>query len=82
MNSTSALDNESEKVVQDSLESLAENRTTFVIAHRLSTIRNAKRILVLTEEGIAEQGTHDELIQKNGLYSHLYNMQFDTIRDL
>ena len=71
---TSALDNESEKVVQDSLESLAKNRTTFVIAHRLSTIRNAKRILVLTENGIEEEGTHDELIEKDGVYSSLYKL--------
>ncbi len=76
---TSALDNESEKVVQDSLESLAKNRTTFVIAHRLSTIRNAKRILVLSENGIEEEGTHEELIKKDGSYAHLYNMQFDKI---
>ena len=55
---TSALDNESEKVVQESLEELAKNRTTFVIAHRLSTIRNAQRIIVLTEDGVAEEGTH------------------------
>lgn len=73
---TSALDNESEKVVQDSLEKLAANRTTFVIAHRLSTIRNAEKILVLTEEGIAEEGTHQQLIEKNGIYAGLYNMQF------
>jgi len=73
---TSALDNESEKVIQNSLESLAKNRTTFVIAHRLSTIRNAKRIIVLTEQGIVEQGTHEELIALNGTYAHLYNMQF------
>lgn len=73
---TSALDNESEKVVQDSLEKLAKNRTTFVIAHRLSTIRNAEKILVLTEEGISEQGTHQELLNKNGIYAGLYNMQF------
>ena len=71
---TSALDNESEKVVQDSLESLAKNRTTFVIAHRLTTIQNAQKILVLTEEGIAESGTHQELIAKKGLYEKLYNM--------
>ena len=71
---TSALDNESEKVVQDSLESLAKNRTTFVIAHRLSTIRNAKRILVLTENGIEEEGTHEELIEKGGIYSALYKL--------
>ena len=73
---TSALDNESERVVQESLETLAKDRTTFVIAHRLSTIRNAERILVLTEEGIAEQGTHAELLEKNGIYAELYNMQF------
>ena len=75
---TSALDNESEKVVQDSLEDLAEGRTTFVIAHRLSTIRNAGRILVLTEEGIAEQGTHEELMGKKGLYESLYRRNFET----
>lgn len=68
---TSALDNESEKVIQNSLESLAKNRTTFVIAHRLSTIRNAKRIVVLTEHGIVEQGTHEELLALNGTYSVL-----------
>ena len=71
---TSALDNESEKIVQDSLESLAKNRTTFVIAHRLTTIQNAEKILVLTEDGIAESGTHKELIEKKGIYEKLYNM--------
>ena len=71
---TSALDNESEKVVQQSLESLAKNRTTFVIAHRLSTIRNAEKILVLTDIGIEEQGTHQELLEKNGIYAKLYQM--------
>ena len=75
---TSALDNESEKVVQESLEKLARNRTTFVIAHRLSTIRNAQKILVLTEKGISESGTHEELLAKNGIYADLYHMQFKT----
>ena len=74
---TSALDNESEKVVQDSLEKLAKNRTTLVIAHRLSTIRNAERIIVLSENGIEEEGTHDTLLEKNGTYAHLYKMQFE-----
>lgn len=71
---TSALDNESEQVVQKSLEELAKNRTTFVIAHRLSTIRNAQRILVLTEKGIEEEGSHEELIAKKRVYETLYNM--------
>lgn len=74
---TSALDNESEKYIQESLEHLAKNRTTIVIAHRLSTIRNADNILVLTEEGIQEEGTHEELLNKNGIYAGLYNMQFE-----
>ncbi|WP_251389070.1 ABC transporter ATP-binding protein [Mediterraneibacter agrestimuris] len=73
---TSALDNESEQVVQQSMEQLAKNRTTFVIAHRLSTIRNAQRILVLTETGIAEEGTHQELLKQQGIYAGLYEMQF------
>ena len=69
---TSALDNESEKIVQQSMEALAKGRTTFVIAHRLSTIRNAKKILVLTSKGIEEQGTHEEVLNKNGIYAKLY----------
>jgi ATP-binding cassette subfamily B protein len=73
---TSALDNESEKVVQESLEVLAKNRTTFVIAHRLSTIRNAEKILVLTENGIEESGSHEELMAADGIYKNLYEMQF------
>jgi len=73
---TSALDNESEKIVQDSLESLAKNRTTFVIAHRLSTIKNAKRIIVLHQQGIVEEGNHQQLLATGGIYANLYNMQF------
>lgn len=72
---TSALDNESEKAIQDALEKLIENRTTLVIAHRLSTVRNAQRILVLTDNGIEEQGTHKELLILNKVYANLYNMQ-------
>lgn len=75
---TSALDNESEKVVQESLETLAKNRTTFVIAHRLSTIRNAEKILVLTEHGIEESGSHEQLMQQGGIYKNLYEMQFKS----
>lgn len=69
---TSALDNESEKIVQESMEKLAKGRTTFVIAHRLSTIRNAGRILVLSANGIEEEGTHEELLKKDGAYAKLY----------
>jgi ATP-binding cassette subfamily B protein len=72
---TSALDNESERAVQESLSQLASNRTTIVIAHRLSTVRNAGRIVVLSADGIAEQGTHAELIKSGGAYSRLYNTQ-------
>ena len=70
---TSALDNESEKYIQKSLAELTKGRTTFTIAHRLSTVRNASRIIVLTDKGIEEQGTHDELIAKGGIYARLYN---------
>ena len=69
---TSALDNESELIVQRSLECLSKGRTTFTIAHRLTTIRNATRIIVLTSDGIAEEGTHAELIAKGGEYAKLY----------
>jgi ATP-binding cassette subfamily B protein len=74
---TSALDNESEKAVQESLERLTNNRTTLVIAHRLSTVRNAQRIVVLSDNGIDEQGTHEELIALNGAYANLYNVQLE-----
>ena len=69
---TSALDNESEKLVQDALERLMKGKTTFIIAHRLSTIHNAKRILVLTQTGISEEGSHNELMEKGGVYASLY----------
>jgi ATP-binding cassette subfamily B protein len=72
---TSSLDNESERAVQQALETLTVNRTVLVIAHRLSTVRNADRILVLADDGIVEQGTHDELIARAGVYADLYNVQ-------
>ena len=71
---TSALDNESERWIQQSLEELSKNRTTITIAHRLSTIRNADEIIVITEDGIAERGTHESLLEKGGIYAHYYNM--------
>ena len=71
---TSALDNESERLVQESLEKLAHGRTVFTIAHRLTTIKGADVIWVLTEHGVEEMGTHDELLKKGGLYAHLYAM--------
>lgn len=74
---TSALDNESEKIVQASLEKLAKGRTTFTIAHRLTTIKNASVILVLTHNGIEEKGTHQELMEKRGIYYHLYSSYAD-----
>ena len=77
---TSALDNESEKIVQDSLEKLSQSSNTFVVAHRLSTIKNAKTILVLTDEGIVEKGNHKELLNKNGVYSRLYYAQFSDTK--
>ncbi|MBC1589665.1 ABC transporter ATP-binding protein [Listeria welshimeri] len=77
---TSALDTETEQVIQGSLEELAEGRTTLIIAHRLATIKHADRIIVVNETGIAETGTHDELLTKeNGAYKRLYDAQFNTI---
>jgi ABC transporter transmembrane region./ABC transporter. len=76
---TSSLDTLSEAVIQESIERLAENRTTFIIAHRLATIRNARRIIVLTENGIEEEGSHAELISRKGLYYELYNSQFESL---
>ena len=73
---TSALDNESERMVQQSLDLLMKNRTTLVIAHRLSTVRKASRIIVLDQGVVIEEGTHEALLEKNGLYAELYNIQF------
>ncbi|MBR6740413.1 MAG: ABC transporter ATP-binding protein [Clostridia bacterium] len=75
---TSALDNITEAAVQQSLESLCHGRTTLVVAHRLSTVRNADEIVVLTDDGIAERGSHAELMEKDGIYAGLYNTQFET----
>lgn len=75
---TSSLDNESELVVQRSLDKLIEGRTAIVIAHRLSTIRHATRIVVLTEDGIRESGTHQELLERDGLYKRLYDLSIRT----
>ena len=73
---TSSLDNESERVVHESMELLAADLTTLVIAHRLSTVHNADRILVLSDCGVTEEGSHEELMQKNGVYAGLYQLQF------
>ena len=73
---TSALDTETEKVIQESLNSLAEGRTTLIIAHRLATIKHATRIVVVNEDGIAEEGNHEELMALNGVYRNLHDAQF------
>ncbi len=73
---TSALDTESELIIQEALNELAEHRTTLVIAHRLATVRNADRIVVVTEDGIAEEGNHDQLIAQNGIFAKLHRFQF------
>ncbi|GAB6154666.1 ABC transporter ATP-binding protein [Desulfosporosinus burensis] len=76
---TSSLDNESEKYIQKSLEKLSKNRTTIVIAHRLSTIKNSDEIVVVTDEGIQEKGSHKQLLEQAGIYAHYYNMQFEGL---
>ena len=79
---TSALDNESERHIQKSLEALSKNRTTITIAHRLSTIKHADEILVVNDHTIKERGTHQELIQKVGIYARYYRMQFEGLETL
>ncbi|HOO76109.1 MAG TPA: ATP-binding cassette domain-containing protein, partial [Tepiditoga sp.] len=76
---TSSLDNQSEAIIQQSIAKLSENRTTFIIAHRMATIRHARRIIVLTENGIEEEGTHDSLMEKKGAYYNLYNAHFESL---
>jgi ATP-binding cassette subfamily B protein len=74
---TSALDTETERLIQESLNDLAKNRTTLVIAHRLATIKNADRIMVVTKNGIEEQGTHEELLAQNGIFARLHEVQMN-----
>ncbi|GIN99029.1 multidrug ABC transporter ATP-binding protein [Siminovitchia terrae] len=76
---TSALDTESEKIIQSALNELAQNRTTLIIAHRLATIRNADRIVVVTEDGIAEQGSYDELLRLDGIFAKLHHIQYERV---
>ena len=76
---TSSVDTRTEELVSRAMDSLCEGRTSFIIAHRLSTIKNADLILVLNEGNIVEQGTHEELLKKNGFYANLYNSQFEKI---
>ena len=76
---TSALDTETERIIQQSLAELAENRTTLVIAHRLATIRDADRVIVVTEDGIAEDGKYKELVAKMVLFARLHNIQFQEV---
>jgi ATP-binding cassette subfamily B protein len=76
---TSALDTETERIIQHSLGELSENRTTLVIAHRLATIRDADRVIVVTENGIEEQGTYEELVKRGGVFARLHNNQFQEV---
>lgn len=75
---TSSVDTRSEELVQQAMDKLTEGRTSFIIAHRLSTIKNADKILVMQEGNVVEQGTHEELLKKNGAYAELYNSQFQN----
>jgi ATP-binding cassette subfamily B protein len=75
---TSSVDTRTEVLIQKAMDSLMQGRTSFIIAHRLSTIRNADRILVMNEGDIVEQGSHEELLAKDGFYAELYNSQFDV----
>ena len=74
---TSSVDTRTEHLIQDAMNNLMKGRTSFVIAHRLSTIRSADKILVLDHGDIVEQGSHEELLAKNGFYAELYNSQFE-----
>ena len=76
---TSALDNATEMLIQDALGKLSEGRTTLVVAHRLSTVKNADEIIVITQDGVEERGTHDALIARGGLYKTLYEYQFKNL---
>ena len=76
---TSALDTETEKIIQQSLMELAENRTTLIIAHRLATIRDADRVVVVTEDGIVEDGTYTELVEQNGIFARLHHIQYQQL---
>ena len=78
---TSNVDTRTEELVQKAMDKLTKGKTSFIIAHRLSTIKNADLILVMNEGNIIEQGTHKQLLKKNGFYAELYNSQFDTILD-
>ena len=75
---TSSVDTRTEELVQQAMDKLTEGRTSFIIAHRLSTIKNADKILVMKEGNVVEQGTHEELLAKNGAYAELYNSQFQN----